>query len=402
MSVSRLDYLLERHINQACTLEEQDELMHLIQDSRFDEAIKERMERMWYGLPEEKQLDIARADSIFSNVLTEGAQEEDAKDGRARLISLPGKRRARWVAAASVLLLVATGSYLFFNRQPVNTEKETAEAVRLENDIEPGGNKAMLTLADGSTIVLDTASQGNISVQGNTRVIKLNNGLLSYKTSNKQPAKAEEAYNTITTPKGGQYQIVLPDGSRVWLNAVSSLTFPVAFSGNKRSVELRGEAYFEIVRNKTMPFSVKVNDANIEVLGTEFNVMAYTDEDAIKATLVDGSVKVTNKHSTTLLLPRQQAAWTPGMEMKVEDNVDIEEVTAWKNGLFLFNNATIQTIMRQAARWYDIEVAYEGSTTERFNGSLPRSVTAATLFKVFESADDVRFTIEGKRVKVKL
>lgn len=393
MSSSRISYLLRRYLDKACTNEELEELLALIEDSRYSEQVKNAMDEMWAEMTEEMKMQVDRADAVFERVLAH----------ETKVLRMPGGK-AGWVAVAAVLVMVLfAGGYLLLNKQQQTLTATTPSITK--NDIAPGGDKATLTLSDGTVIALDSASLGDVSSQGNTKIIKLNNGMLSYKTDEKPGETEVIAYNVISTPKGGQYQLILPDGSKVWLNAVSSLRFPVAFSGQNRTVELNGEAYFDIATDENAPFVVKTGAADIRVLGTEFNVMAYPDEFAPKTTVVDGSVKVTcqgNQSSgTEILKAGEQAEWKDGI-VKKNNNVNIEDVIAWKNGLFQFSNASIETIMRQASRWYDIEVEYKGSTKEFFNGSLPRSVSAATLFKVFESTGFVKFKIDGRKVVVEL
>jgi ferric-dicitrate binding protein FerR (iron transport regulator) len=272
-----------------------------------------------------------------------------------------------------------------------------------KNDVPPGGDKAVLTLADGSTIVLDDAQNGNLTQQGNTKVIKLN-GKLAY-----DPAKAgagEIVYNTISTPRGGKYQIELPDGTQVWLNAASSLHFPTAFIGRERKVEITGEAYFEVAPltpkgGQKIPFIVSVNGSEIEVLGTHFNVMAYSDEDAVKTTLLEGSVKFVNGNNTSLLKPGQQSQLLRNGQVKVVSDVDVENVISWKNGMFQFENADMETVMRQLSRWYDVEVVFKSKKLhDPLHVEIPFNTNLSDALKILEEAGTAKFEIEGKRIIV--
>jgi ferric-dicitrate binding protein FerR (iron transport regulator) len=215
------------------------------------------------------------------------------------------------------------------------------------------------------------------------------------------------AYNTIATPRGGQYQLVLADGSKVWLNASSGLRYPTAFTGKERRVELTGEGYFEVAKNASMPFHVQVNQMDVEVLGTHFNINAYDDESAVKTTLLEGSVKVVKretanvKENPIVLQPGQQAEMKPHSPLAINHSPNIEEVMAWKNGLFQFKAAGIETVLRQAARWYDVEFVYKGNIPEKFSGQISRSANAEQLLKILELTGKVKFEINGKTIIVK-
>lgn len=322
--------------------------------------------------------------------------------------SLVGRRykRFKFLAAAIVLTLIVGIAVIFTltNRKTEITSLPVAQ--RFKNDVAPGGDKAVLTLSDGSKIVLDSASNGELARQGATRVMKLENGQLSY-SAHSLGAKSV-SYNTVSTPRGGQYQVQLPDGSRVWLNAASSLRFPTAFTGKERRVELNGEAYFQVVKDGSMPFKVSVvsqtsgregkEPMQVEVLGTELNIEAYTDEDEWKATLINGSVKVISGKHEAVLKPGQQVRMTSSLNVLFDANV--EEATAWKNGLFQFQDASIESIMRQVGRWYDVDIVYKGKIDQQFIGKIPRQVQVSTLLKILESTGWVHFMIEGKKITV--
>ena len=299
------------------------------------------------------------------------------------------------VAAAAILLL---GVFAVYKSGFTKTEhkQDVAKTNNVNNDIAPGGNKAILTLADGTQIILDSAANGNLTNQGNTKIIKLDGKLAYSSTGN----SSEILYNTISTPKGGQYQLILEDGSKVWLNAASSLKFPSAFVGKQRNVELTGEAYFEVAKNAAMPFNVLVNNMNVQVLGTHFNVMAYSEESEIKTTLLEGSVKVTNGSALGLLKPGKQAVVDNSGSIKIAD-ADIETDMAWKNGLFLFDNINIKTIMRQLSRWYDADISYEGNITNKnFTAQISRNTNLSAVLKKLELTGEIHFKIEGKKVLV--
>lgn len=296
----------------------------------------------------------------------------------------------RWGWAAAVLLLLAAGAVYFWPHRQLPPQ----QAHTLPVDIAPGKNGAVLTLANGSRLVLDSAGNGIIALQQGAQVV-MQNGQLSYTPSGKN----SWVYNTMATPKGRQFSLVLPDGSKVWLNAASSLKYPTAFTGKERVVELTGEAYFEVAKNAAQPFKVNIpGRAAIVVLGTGFNINAYDDEDALKATLLQGSIRLQGNNAVTpvVLQPGQQGRLQPGAPIRVQQ-ADIDKVMAWKNGIFNFNDASLQEVMRQLERWYDIEVVYEKGVPDKyFYGKVSRDIPLSGLLKVLE-ATRVHFRIEQGR-----
>ncbi len=276
------------------------------------------------------------------------------------------------------------------------------EAKIAHNDIAPGSNKAVLTLANGRQIILNNARNGSLAAQGNTDFIKKGEGRLVYNAkANTDKATAELAYNTISTPRGGQYQVVLPDGSHVWLNAASSIRFPAAFTGKDREVAITGEAYFEVAHNKVKPFRVSVNGQTVEVLGTHFNINAYTDEPSMKTTLLEGRVRITKDNRVAMLKPGEQATIAGAGNFKIE-TVNTEEAVAWKDGLFQFKDATLLIVMRQLSRWYDVRVEYEGNMPKTvFSGKLHRNVNASQVLEILKYFN-VNFRIEGTGVQKKI
>jgi ferric-dicitrate binding protein FerR (iron transport regulator) len=318
-------------------------------------------------------------------------------------------RLRRWTAAAAaaVILLTGAGAYLLHKR-PSQKQPALVAKQRFRTDVAPGKNAAILTLAGGRQIVLDSSANGSISRQGNTTIIN-DHGQLAYQTaaSGKLQAASESVYNTLTTQRGNQYQLILPDGSKAWLNAASSIRFPTAFTGGKRKVEITGEVYFEVARQARMPFIVKINDdAAVEVLGTQFNVNAYNDEENVKTTLVEGSVKVNmgQDAGSVLLKPGQQLKLSPNAPPQLVNDADVDLVVAWKNGLFAFDNVPIEDIMRQLSRWYDVQVDYGGLEIVRhYTGSIRRQVNLSQVLNMLELAGGVEFSIDekGKKVFVK-
>lgn len=311
---------------------------------------------------------------------------------------LPLKKYLRFsLVAASLLIFISTGYLMLSHR----TEQQLT-ANKQKNDVAPGGNNAVLTLANGTKIILNSASSGRIAQQGHSDVNKIQDGVLVYDSS-KQTDRADTAdmqlaKNTITTPKGGQYQVVLPDGSKVWLNSVSSLTFPASFTGKERNVKLTGEAYFEVAKNKEKPFIVDAGGTQIKVLGTHFNIMAYQDENSVNATLLEGSVKVTHGSKSKIIVPGQMASVTDNIEISA---VNISHIVAWKNGKFAFSGEKIESIMRKISRWYNVDIIYSGSVTRQtFIGSVSKYKNVSEVLKVLELTDLVHFKVEGRRITV--
>ena len=302
----------------------------------------------------------------------------------------------KWMAAASVILILVAGfSYFYFK---TNNDKQLSrnavENTKIKNDIGPGGNKATLTLSNGSTIILDSAQNGLVSKQGNVQVMKTESGKLVYEKQTGEAIAIQ--YNTISTPRGGQYQLTLADGSQVWLNAESSITFPTSFTGNQREVKISGEAYFEVAHNANMPFQVSVNGMDVKVLGTHFNVNAYEDDGDIKTTLLEGSVEVSKGRKSVIIKPGEQAHVAGNIQ--VEKNVNLENVMAWKNRYFLLSGTSLQSLMRQISRWYDVDVSYDGEMPERkFGGSISYNVNLSTLLQALKE-NKVSSNLDGKKL----
>lgn len=308
----------------------------------------------------------------------------------------------RMCAAAVFVLMMSTTIYYFVHQKNERVVAQNENSIPSVKDIAPGNNNAILTLDNGATIVLDSAANGILAQQGNADVQKIN-GQIAYRNTDTNP-DSKPVYNKIATSVGNQYQLTLTDGTRVWLNASSSIHFPASFAGNERKVDITGEVYFEVAKDARKPFKVAFKDksgavSEIEVLGTHFNVNTYIDEPEMKTTLLEGSVKIKNASGVKLLAPGQQARISPkGIEIKLD--ADIDQVMAWKNGYFLFDNTDIHTLMRQVARWYNVDVDFERDVTEDgFSGRISRDVPLSKLIEVFE-LNDVRASIEGRTITI--
>lgn len=294
------------------------------------------------------------------------------------------------------MLASAFAIFQILNKERVNPAVAIKKLPQLP-DVPPGEDKAKLTLADGKVIFLQDIKDGIVREVNGIKITK-QDGQIIYQIAQNNLNNQEISFNQITTPKGGQFQVVLPDGSKVWLNSASSLYFPSTFSGSKRRVELTGEGYFEIAENKALPFKVQTNRTTVEVLGTHFNIMAYENENSINTTLLEGSVKVSNGTETKVMVPGQQARINQNIELTA---VDVEEVVAWKNGLFQFNNADLPTIMRQLERWYNVDFVNARQLPEKhFTGIISRKTNISQVLKMLELSGGIQFKIEGRRITI--
>ncbi len=388
-SNDRLRFLLTQYTSKKCSREELEELFDQLQTPAGREAFSELVGERYEALPSEKEGADIDWDFMFNTVTA-----PERTSSRSRILYFTK-------IAAAVLVLVAAGLWLWLSRAQ---QKQAAPAVTAApvQDALPGTHKAVLVLADGSSVNLDSAGNGAVGQQGGARIVKLP-GQLTYNAN----AAGNEApvFNKVATPRGGQYQLTLADGTKVWLNSASSIRFPVAFTGSERYVEVTGEAYFEVakaVRNgQRVPFRCKVNDMEIAVLGTHFNVNAYADEAEIRTTLLEGSVQVKQGAASQLLAPGQQSRLSKDGHITLARQVNLDEVMGWKNGFFVFEEADIRQIMRQVEKWYNLEVVYEGPVPDgRFNGRVSRNTPASQMMKVLELSG-IQFRIEGNKLIIR-
>jgi transmembrane sensor len=365
------------------------ELLQKYNNGGASEAEKEQVEA-WYESLEGKEADLGNPfvesrlkDEIQLSLFSRLNINQEPK--RKRLIPIRG------IAAAAALLICAVA--IWFYVKPEHGNKSTHTIV--QHDIPSGGNSAVLVLSDGS--VVDLNKNATNSTLGQDVVNDLKSGRITYRSSERN---AHPVYNTIKTPRGGQYQVVLPDGTKVWLNALSSVTFPVSFNGDKRNVKIEGEAYLEVFKNRKQPFEVEINGMKVEVLGTHFNVNAY--DDLLKTTLLEGSVKVSNIYKTVVIKPGQQAS--VGVRQRSIDinQVNTDEVIAWKNGYFNFADESLESIMHKVALWYNVEVDYESPELKklRFMGIISRSRNLSEVLNIMKLTGNVNFKIENRRLLV--
>ena len=395
MTYERFSYLLEGYKSNHLSNEDRSEFMAAIRSGEFDDLLEEDI------------MDSIRSPKSDPDWMD--ATDAAWKDMRIGVGSRHVMRRWYWPAAAAVLLLIGS-VYWLSDRHP---EKSViaGPARPAQDHILPGSNKAVLTLNDGRRIVLDSMAAGVLTKQGNAQVVKMPDGQLAYQNSKFSGSgdTSADVYNTMETPRGGMYRLSLPDGTGVWLNSASSIRYPVAFRGTERRVIVSGEAYFEVAPNTHLPFIVETRGMQIRVLGTSFNLMAYADEEAIKTTLISGSVQLVSGSKAQLLRVGQQGSLAEGSGVFSVQKANINEALAWKEGKFRFVASGVQPIMRQIARWYDVDVVYKGTAPEVvLTGVFSRKEDVAQLLEVLEDAGKdagaktgkLHFTLEGHTITV--
>ena len=348
-----------------------------------------------------------------------GSKEEIEEALHSRIIeklpSYPTKvKRFPYLKIAAAIAVIVS-SILFLSKYEPNKPAPvyTKQNIPVQQDVDPGTDKAVLTLSDGTIIQLDEIENGVVANQAGTQISKEENGQIAYSSvSNTSGKNANgEVFNTIHIPRAGQYQLTLPDGTKVWLNSSSTLKYPVSFVKNTRVVELDGEAYFEVAtlystmdHKQKRPFIVKTSKQQIEVLGTHFNVNAYDNENVLKTTLIEGSVRVSPIGSGVgkILQPGQQALLTKEGNLRLASDIDTEEVIAWKDGMFYFNNTDLSVILRQLSRWYDVDIDIQAIPRKKFNGILPRSVKLSQVLQMMEKTSGLKFAIQERRIFMRI
>ena len=406
-------YLGEQYLANSISREDLEHLLQKMGKGEDAETLTAVLKDHWEKAKEQNNDNLPGWDAKFKILMNEVKEKAPVVQMQVMSRTNPLYRVA---AAVIIILMLGAGSYyFFFNKNSKQEIAATDTAVQqYKNDLLPGTTGAILTLANGKQIILDSAGNGTLAMQGKTKLINKDGKIIYH--GNGRIAE-EVLYNTITTPRGRQYQLVLADGSKVWLNAASSIRYPATFAGKERKVEITGEAYFEVAPlspptgggHGKLPFIVQINSPSgvdmgeIEVLGTHFNINSYEDETAIRTTLLEGLVKITKNNNTRMLSPGQQAQMNSSVSdggIKILNAVDVDAVLAWKNGYFSFNNTDMATLMRQIARWYDVDIVYEGTIPERmFGGEISRNTNASQVLKILEESK-VHFRIEGKKIIV--
>ncbi|WP_316837811.1 FecR family protein [Pedobacter nutrimenti] len=381
MNQTELKGLLDKYINGTCSKEE----TVLLESWYLSKSKQDK-----WTLKDDDELYLYRK-LIWENVQQNTGISQKLKNRRSYQLW------SKILVAASIVCVLSVGSYYMFYENP----KELISQNSVKHDLLPGGDKAVLVLSNGKQISLGSAQNGIIAKEENTLVQKNGSNVLSYKESAQySDNKGQPVYNTVRTPNGGQWPIIeLPDGTKAILDAGSSISFPVSFN-QERKVTITGQVYFQVVHNSNKPFRVAVNGVTIEDIGTEFNVNAYNDEPLVKTTLIEGSISVVKKAQKMVLKPGQQAITEPGTDRIRSREVNIEEVVAWKNGLFQFNHTHIDVVMRQIARWYDVEIVYKDDVSNvSFSGNLSRNLKASRLLEMM-SVTGLHFKIENKKIIV--
>lgn len=375
--------LLDKYLLETISPEETRTFFAMLEDPACQDIMRARIGddlHQWNGPVADHQLP-ALPHRIKSLIATEAAGSQTA----------PVRSLKKWIyyAAAAVVLFAVAGAWFY------NSTKTTTPALAhtLPSPVTPGSNKALLTLGDGTSITLQDAATGKLAVQGDVQVVKLPGGQLAYQGNGKSVL-----WNTMSTPAGGQYQLILPDGTKVWLNAASAITYPTAFNGISREVKIRGEVYMEVAKNSRQPFMVDVDGrSKVEVLGTGFNINAYPDEEAIRTTLAEGSIKVRG----LLLSPGQQAQEEPGKSIVVNAHADVQQTLAWKNGQFNFDGMSMKAVLRQLERWYDVKAVYRRQVDEgAFGGRVDRNSSLRDVLDILEKISGEKFKVEGRSVIV--
>ena len=376
---NRLNELFQKYVDKNITEEEYVELFAYINNPETKEQVLAFMDEHNKKVQSDALVHEIDWDSMYANITS-----PKKLDGR--------KRSPFWKYAAAAALFVVGSVTLYYASQNGEGKKAT---LAYHNDVLPGGDKAILTLADGSTITLDNSSDGKLATQGDISIEKDAKGQIVYLVKGSAEEETQKI-NTLTTPAGGKFSVVLSDGSKVWLNASSSIKFPVAFDKDARKVEIKGEAYFEIEKDQHRPFYVVNGGAEIKVLGTHFNVMAYPDEYRSELTLLEGAVQFSKNGHSELLTPGKQILYTESIEDTKQRVANIEEVMAWKNDLFVFNNTNIDEIMKELTRWYNVKVKYDGEKPDiSFTGVIPRNANVSKVLKALELTGDVVFGVEN-------
>jgi ferric-dicitrate binding protein FerR (iron transport regulator) len=379
----RLQYLLEIYFKETASEQETMELMRILEKEESNEELQTLLDSMWSKfLPVDEAWTEEKKGEQYHEILQ-----------RIKRNQAPVKRINTWriiVAAAVIVGVVATGA-IFYTHQPTVQKPQVAAVNKVVKDIPPGKDRAILTLENGTKVDLDSLQKSSAAMYG---FQKKNNNEIAFNASSQSIT-----YNTLATPKGGKYKLMLPDGSMVWLNAASTLRFPTAFQGDTREVTVTGEAYFEIAPNAKQPFHVKVRDMDVQVLGTNFNVMAYDDENAINTTLLQGSVKVAQGSNSSLLKPGQFSAIDKDGAIKIKE-ADVEETMAWKNDMFVFRAYDFKKVMRQLERWYNVTVVYKSKIPEgKYSGMIGRNNNISQVLNILK-ASGISFDINDNNTIV--
>jgi transmembrane sensor len=397
---SRLQYLVSKYLNDTCTPDELAEFWQLIGDLKDEAPMQVALQNLWQQSKAGNDTPAIGWEKVLQTIYDKASP---APAEQAEIIPLRKRPVIRWVAAAVMVLSLGAAAYWLFNNKQAGSTGVAATTTTVKDVQAPQTNRATITLANGKTVYLDSAANGSLATQSNVQLVKLADGQIVYKGS-----ANELVYNTLTNPRGSKViDMTLSDGSRIWLNAGSSITYPVTFVQHERNVEINGEVYFEVAHNANMPFRVRHGATEVQVLGTHFNINAFDDEPAMIVTLLEGSVKVKSEagsqksEKSVVLKPGEQAEIAANSLLTIHHSPDLNQVMAWKNGLFSFTGADLTTVMRQLARWYNIQVKYEGQMPARkFSGEITHDLTLSQLMNGLQSLG-IQFSIEGRTMILK-
>jgi len=400
MEEKGLRTLLEQYFSNSISREDCVRLLKFLDNHPDDEQIHRLIDEILKQEANHVLFKAERKEHIYQNI-----QQARAEVYHLPLNERPLARKTNWGSVAAVILLILlsglVGLWYLQRKEQSQHNQQTLLAVK-QDILLPNAQQATLTLADGRTVSIDQSADVLLAQQDGVNVIKGVDGSVSYEML--AGARTDEAaiqYNTLSTPKGSSYQLILPDGTKVWLNTASSIRFPIAFQGKERRVVLQGEAYFEVTKDSEKPFFVEANQSLIKVLGTSFNISAYKKDHNVVTTLLEGGVNVASANGQVVLKPGQQATVNVQTQTIEKSVADIRSITAWKEGVFRFNNASVETIMQALSRWYDIEgVTYEGHSEDRFSGTFHRSKSINQLFQSLEKMSSIKFEIQERRVKI--
>jgi ferric-dicitrate binding protein FerR (iron transport regulator) len=390
---------LNRFFTNQCSPVEREEIIRWLLDPSNDLLIRHWLRDHWESLPADELVDIDQEpdmEKLWGKIRTRIKEDQlDPHKGDASP-QFP-KIHFRKLAVAALFIGVLLGTYFIYTANSFNQKGLAVKSVKPSNDIAPPTQaRATLKLADGSTVYLDSNVNGTLARQGGIEIRRNEVGEIIYSGD----ASDAITMNTLSLPKGSKpIRLVLADGSLVWLNAASSITYPTAFVGQERRVSITGEAYFEVSENKAMPFFVEHNQLLVKVLGTHFNVNTYENEASNKVTLLSGLVDVGNGKVTRRLLPGQQASISKTV-FSVNENIDTDEVMAWKNGQFYFGGSDIKSIMKQIERYYDVEVEFRDEVPYQFVAKISRDVNVSAFLEKLELTNLIHFKIEGKKIIV--
>lgn len=401
MNKAKLQRLLHQYLNNKISHEDGIELLNYLNNGNL-RGVEELVDAESFDLDQGPEFSSKQSADLLNRI------KSDPRFGSHKIVQIIPEQRSpkfyqsKWIKIAAAVLVFFTAGLLFFQYEKSSIKISASQPNNNSASlILPGSKKATLRTSNGKVILLNDVANGVLDQTNAGNVVKINTGQIVYHNSDHGSNASPLVYNTLSTPKGGEYQLVLPDGTKIWLNAASSITYPTAFTGKERRVTLTGEAYFEVAKDKEKPFYVNVNNTQIRVLGTHFNIEAYNDDNEMTTTLLEGSVQVTKNKAVSFLQPGQKAVIPNNSDKIAVSNANIREAIAWKEGYFIFDDEDITGIMKKVSRWYDVSVSYQGSVDDqKFGGTFYRAKSITELLQYLEKIGKVHFAVEGRRIIV--